>query len=170
MDRLYIKVRHLNWGFYFAHLERLNEEAWFTGDLVQLCMHLADKLPPMRVGPTVSVHDGKTGSALPQPLQWAAHQITKWKTGPAADIQLVCFFPLHLRNNHFALLEINEFDEQIYCYDTGGYDTKDVQVRLFICSANSVLTISQTACKTEFPHLQFREQVRPPAREMSATY
>ncbi|KAK8048252.1 hypothetical protein PG994_009982 [Apiospora phragmitis] len=142
MDRLYIKIRDLNWGFYFTNLERLKEETWFSGDLVQLCMQLADKLQYMRVGFTVSVHDRKTGSALPQPLQWAAKQVRRWKSASATDLPLVCFFPLHLRNDHFVLLEINEVDRYVYCYDTGDYGAEDVQA----------------ACRDEFPHLQFKEQ------------
>ncbi|KAK8124994.1 uncharacterized protein PG998_000753 [Apiospora kogelbergensis] len=152
MDRLYLKIRDLDWGFYFAILERLKEEIWFSGDLIQLCMHLADKLLCMRVGFTVSIHDDKTGSALQQPLKWAAQQVKTWKKQvktweirPAADVRLVCFFPLHLRNNHFALLEINEIDQHIDCYDTGGYD----------------IGVVEAACKTEFPHLPFREQSIP---------
>lgn len=139
MDRLYLKIRDLDWGFYFTILERLKEEIWFSGDLIQLCMHLADKLLCTRVGSSVSIHDDKTGSALHQPLQWAAQQVKRWKKQvktweirPTADVRLVCFFPLHLRNNHFALLEINEIDQHIDCYDTGGYDIGIVEVRPFI--------------------------------------
>ncbi|KAK7924643.1 hypothetical protein PG985_006697 [Apiospora marii] len=141
-DKLHINVRGLDWGCYFIHLDRLKEETWFSGDLIQLCMQLADKLQHMRVGFTVSFHDEKTGSALPRPLQWAAQQVKTWTTESAANLPLVCFFPLHLHNNHFVLLEINGVDGRVYCYDTGSGGLDD----------------AQEACRNEFPNLPFQEQ------------
>lgn len=121
----------MDWGFYFTDLDKLKEKTWFSGDLIQLCMHLADKFPNVRVGFTVSIHHRKTGPTSPRPLRWAAQHVKRWKT-ESANLPLICFFPLHLRNNHFVLLEINEVDRYVYYNDTGGYDTSDVQVCLTV--------------------------------------
>jgi len=44
-ERMRVLNQGSTWGFYVEELERLKEGQWFGEDLIQLGMHLADKLP-----------------------------------------------------------------------------------------------------------------------------
>ncbi|RYP02123.1 hypothetical protein DL764_005958 [Monosporascus ibericus] len=121
-----LHIRGSTWGFYIDELDRLNEKQWFGEDTIQLCMHLADKLSHMRVGFSVAIHDRHTGKPLHKPFEAVAKRISRWNVAEAND-QLVFFFPLFLKSNHFTLLEINQIDRCIYHYDAAGYDTRHVK-------------------------------------------
>ncbi|KAH6646811.1 hypothetical protein BKA67DRAFT_663195 [Truncatella angustata] len=129
------------WGFYIDELARLNPSQWFGEDLVQLCIHLADRLPHVRVGFPVAIHDRHTGKPLVDPLKWVKKRIEKWNA-EQAEGHLTCFFPLFLQNDHFTLLEINQTDDSVSHYDTAKYNSRPVKA----------------ACKAQFPHLRYMDQ------------
>ncbi|KAK6081372.1 hypothetical protein SCUP515_03060 [Seiridium cupressi] len=139
-DRLHI--RGTSCGFYIDELNRLNEAQWFGEDLIQICLNLAEKLPAMRVGFPVVIHDRHEGKPLAEPFRWASKRIERWNSARAGD-RLVCFFPLFLENNHFTLLEINQMDQSIYHYDSAKYGSGHIK----------------EACKIQFPNLRYADQL-----------
>ncbi|KAK6084210.1 hypothetical protein SCUP234_03539 [Seiridium cupressi] len=112
-------------------------------DLIQICLNLAEKLPAMRVGFPVVIHDRHEGKPLAEPFRWASKRIERWNSAKAGD-RLVCFFPLFLENNHFTLLEINQMDQSIYHYDSAKYSSGHIK----------------EACKIQFPNLRYADQVQ----------
>lgn len=111
-------------------LSGLEGSNWISHELILLCMHLADRLPHIRIGFSVPIHEnirGRERKVLRDPFERAADQIEKWNKAESED-RLVCFFPLFQNDNHFSLLEINQRDGRIYHYDSKGYKTSDIQV------------------------------------------
>ncbi|KAI1642169.1 uncharacterized protein F4817DRAFT_321089 [Daldinia loculata] len=128
-------------------LSGLEGSNWISHELILLCMHLADRLPHIRIGFSVPIHEnirGRERKVLRDPFERAADQIEKWNKAESED-RLVCFFPLFQNDNHFSLLEINQRDGRIYHYDSKGYKTSDIQA----------------ACKRKFPNLQYMNQKTP---------
>ncbi|KAI0536653.1 hypothetical protein GGR58DRAFT_514371 [Xylaria digitata] len=116
-------------------LDRLSGTEWFNDKLILLCLHLADKLPYVRVG----------FSMVTKPFERAAQVIAGWKNAEPND-RLVCFFPLFQHGDHFSLLEVNYRDNAIYHYDS---------------LKKATHTEIKKACKHQFPGLQYVEQTAP---------
>ncbi|RYP53366.1 hypothetical protein DL768_001611 [Monosporascus sp. mg162] len=119
---LYLQSTGLRFGI--ETLDRLVETQWFNEELILLCMHLADKLPHVRVCTSVrsSVcipRPVRSRKVSPKPFEQVARQIEEWNNNDMKD-DLVCFFPIFQQNNHFSLLEINQRDNSIYHYDSLG--------------------------------------------------
>ncbi|RYP66165.1 hypothetical protein DL771_007941 [Monosporascus sp. 5C6A] len=119
---LYLQDTGLRFGI--KTLDRLVETEWFNEELILLCMHLADKLPHVRVCSSVrsSVYiprPVRSRKVSPKPFEQAARQIEEWNNAEAKD-GLVCFFPIFQQNSHFSLLEINQRENSIYHYDSLG--------------------------------------------------
>ncbi|KAI5920145.1 hypothetical protein F4810DRAFT_723856 [Camillea tinctor] len=91
---------------------------WFNDELILLCLHLADKLPGVRVGFSIPIHQQKfTTKMMARPFERAAKEIQRSRDAGRKKGQLVHFFPLLQHENHFSLLEVNEMDNCIYHYD-----------------------------------------------------
>ncbi|KAF4468233.1 hypothetical protein FALBO_4852 [Fusarium albosuccineum] len=146
-DRLVI--RHANFQFDIASLQRLGSTRWLNDDIILACLHLSSKLPFVRVGFSIPIHrQTRAGGAIPRPFERAAQQISEWHASQQegdshAESPLVCFFPLFQRHNHFSLLEISERDGKIYHYDSMS-SGKNADVKM--------------ACNKEFPGFQYVEK------------
>jgi hypothetical protein len=124
-----LQIRDMRVGFAIKTLNKLNKGQWFNDELIQFCLHLSDKLPHMRVGFSVAIHNDNTGEVLPNPLIWAAKHIEKENMKDEGG-QLIFLFPLFLQNNHFILLEVNQINGCIYYYDVANYDIQHIKVSL----------------------------------------
>lgn len=105
--------------FKTTSIRKLDGKRWLNDELIIACLHLSDKLPFVKVGFSVPL-DQRTRpkKGYPGPFQRTSNQLKAWHKEIAADSCIVCFFPLWQRENHFSLLEINEFDGCVYHYDS----------------------------------------------------
>jgi hypothetical protein len=124
-----LDVKNSGFTFQFGSLSKLSPPKWFNDELILACLHLADKLPFVRVGVSVPIHQQTRRGAMSQPFEKAAKLIEKWQS-EAETPGLICLFPIFQRGNHFSLLEINEKEGSIYHYDSlsDGQNT-DIMVR-----------------------------------------
>ena len=113
-------------------LRTLSATRWLNDEVILACLHLADKLPFVRVGFSIPIHQQtRAHSAIPRPFERAVKQMAAWHCQMEEQSPLVCFFPLFQYQNHFSLLEINEREGVIYHYDSMGKgENVDVKVRI----------------------------------------
>lgn len=126
--------------FKVAALQRLKGHTWLNDKLLVACLHLSEKLPFVRIGWTVTIHqDIRPNTPMKQQFERASQKIQAWKK--EANSPLVYFFPLYQHGNHFTLLEINEKEGYVYHYDSMSGDSTDVKVHsdhdMFVITANS---------------------------------
>lgn len=109
---------------------RLKPEIWFKDDIIVACLHLSDKLPFVRAGFCIPIHQQlDPRKVVARPFQMASKRIDEWHSAFQDQIPLVYFFPLLQNNNHFSLLEINEREGCIFHYDSLSTQTNlDVKV------------------------------------------
>ncbi|KAH6972690.1 hypothetical protein EDB80DRAFT_596098, partial [Ilyonectria destructans] len=114
-----------------SSLNKLRGTTWLDDHVILTCLHLSDKLPFVRVGFSVPIHQEiYPHRAQLRPLEMASKRIMRWHDEMEVQSPLVCIFPLLLHNNHFTLLEINERESCIYHYDSlGRRENADVKVR-----------------------------------------
>ncbi|KAI3326498.1 hypothetical protein HD806DRAFT_487447 [Xylariaceae sp. AK1471] len=142
-------VKSTEFRFDIETLDRLSGTEWFNDELVLLCLHLADRLPYVRIGSSVPVHQqDRPRKMIAKPFERAARVIEEWKNAEP-DNRLVCFFPLFQYGDHFSLLEINYRDNAIYYYDS---------------LKKTTYTEIKKLCKDQFPGLQYVEQAAPHQR------
>lgn len=112
-------IKGTNFQFPRCSLERLEGPHWFNDDLILACLHLADRLPFVRIGFSIPLHQSTRPSrTMKRPFERAAKQLEQWRSEVEGSDRLVCLFPLFQRQNHFTLLEVNERDSSIYHYDS----------------------------------------------------
>ncbi|KAI0977459.1 hypothetical protein F4678DRAFT_477486 [Xylaria arbuscula] len=127
-------------------LDRLRGTEWFNDELVLLCLHLADRLPHVRVGFSIPIHQqDRPRKIVAKPFERAARVIEEWKNAEPDD-RLTCFFPLFQHGDHFSLLEVNYRDSAVYHYDS---------------LRKTTYTEIKKACKDQFPGLRYVEQTAP---------
>ncbi|KAI0404025.1 hypothetical protein F4802DRAFT_598640 [Xylaria palmicola] len=127
-------------------LNRLSGTEWFNDELILLCLHLADRLPHVRVGFSIPIHQqDRPRKIVAKPFERAAQVIEEWKCAEPDD-RLVCFFPLFQHGDHFSFLEVNYRDNAIYHYDS---------------LRKATYTEIKKACKSQFPGLRYVEQTAP---------
>lgn len=114
-------IKGVNFQFAKKSLERLATTRWLNDEVILACLHLADKLPFVRVGFSIPIHQ-QTRPHIPlrRPFQRARQQMAEWHSQVEPECQLVCFFPLHQHEDHFSLLEFNAREHSIYHYDSMG--------------------------------------------------
>lgn len=133
-----------NAGFEFdvQSIRRLRAKEWLNDQIILACLSLSDKLPFVRVGFSVPFHQQtRPKIAMQHPFQKAASQISRWHRQLEREVALVCFFPLLLHGNHFALLEINEREDRIYYYDSMA---KEENVDVKVCDQAGIQKIELT--------------------------
>ncbi|KAI1330376.1 hypothetical protein F5Y16DRAFT_415172 [Xylariaceae sp. FL0255] len=136
-----LQIKNTDFQFDVKTLSRLNGTKWFNDELILLCLRLSDRLPNVRIGFSIPTHQQtKSRKFLNRPFQAAAQAVGKWRQEESPG-PLVCLFPLHINNNHFALLEINYQYMKIYFYDSQQGTEYMEQV--------------QDAAQTEFKGLEF---------------
>lgn len=122
-------IKGTNFQFPIDSLKRLGKTGRLNDDIILACLHLADKLPFVRVGFSIPIHQSKR-KALPRPFQMAEKKMAEWHRQVEVRCDLVCFFPLLHHESHFSLLEFNERDGSIYHYDSMSEgENADVKVR-----------------------------------------
>lgn len=123
-------IQGTTFEFNVESLDYLPAPEWFNDQLILACLHLAQKHPYIRVGPSVPLHrEVAPYSRVAKPFERAAKQIQAWKTDEPEE-SLVCLFPLFQHNNHFSLLEIDLREDCIRYYDSlAGRSQDDVRVR-----------------------------------------
>ncbi|KAI1119303.1 hypothetical protein F5Y14DRAFT_445840 [Nemania sp. NC0429] len=127
-------------------LDRLSGTEWFSDDLILLCLHLADRLPHVRVGFSVPIHQqDRPRKIVAKPFERAARVMEEWKNAEP-DHRLVYFFPLFQHGDHFSLLEVNYRDKAIYHYDS---------------LKKATYSEIKKACKDQFLGLRYVEQTTP---------
>ncbi|KAJ3558070.1 hypothetical protein NPX13_g9793 [Xylaria arbuscula] len=127
-------------------LDRLSGTEWFNDELVLLCLHLADRLPHVRVGFSIPIHQqDRPRKIVAKPFERAARVIEEWKSAEP-DNRLTCFFPLFQHGDHFSLIEVNYRDNAVYHYDS--------------LRKTTYIEIKK-ACKDQFPGLRYVEQAAP---------
>ncbi|KAJ3555872.1 hypothetical protein NPX13_g10262 [Xylaria arbuscula] len=127
-------------------LDRLSGTEWFNDELVLLCLHLADRLPHVRVGFSIPIHQqDRPRKIVAKPFERAARVIEEWKSAEP-DNRLTCFFPLFQHGDHFSLLEVNYRDNAVYHYDS--------------LRKTTYIEIKK-ACRDQFPGLRYVEQAAP---------
>ena len=113
-------------------LKRLDGTRCVDDSIILACLHVADKLPFVRVGVSIPIHQQEhTNVPIQRPFERAGKQIMKWGSDLETPIDLVCFFPLLQHDNHFSLLEINERERVIYHYDSIG-EVENSDIKVFI--------------------------------------
>ncbi|KAI3341954.1 hypothetical protein F4824DRAFT_495815 [Ustulina deusta] len=141
-----LQVRNTEFRFDIETLHRLGGTEWFSDELILLCLHLADRLPHIRIGFSIPIHQqDRPRKVVAKPFEKAARLIEEWKKAEPND-RLVCLFPLFLHGDHFTLFEVNYGDNAVYHYDS--FTTK-------------THTEIKKACKDQFPELRYVEQVAP---------
>ncbi|KAI0810079.1 hypothetical protein GGR55DRAFT_679306 [Xylaria sp. FL0064] len=139
-------IKSTEFRFDVETLDRLSGAEWFNDELILLCLRLADKLPYVRVGFSVPIHQqDRPRKMVAKPFERAARVIEEWKNAEP-DNRLVCFFPLFQHGDHFSLLEVNHRDNAIYHYDL---------------LKKATHTEIKKACKDQFPGLQYVEHTAP---------
>jgi hypothetical protein len=100
-------------------IEALKSTAWLGDGVILACLHLCDRLPFVRVGFSVPIHQQQDSrKKMPHPFEMAVKKIAAWHNEADDSAKLVSFFPLFQNQNHFTLLEVNERDNCIYHYDS----------------------------------------------------
>ncbi|UNI24840.1 hypothetical protein JDV02_010558 [Purpureocillium takamizusanense] len=111
-------------------LNTLAPNTWLNANVIIAGLTVSDRLPWVRVGHSVPIHCGVDAlRRIRRPFQVAASEITAWRKETTE--QLVFFFVLFQRSNHFSLLEINDKEKTIHHYDsmcTNGKDNADIKV------------------------------------------
>ncbi|KAK0627082.1 hypothetical protein B0T14DRAFT_562925 [Immersiella caudata] len=95
-------------------LQRLGSGEWLDAWVIAAAMELTAKPLPVRIGLSVPLHEGKN-KIKPREKPLAAW---RKKVDASRAEELAYFCPLHLRNDHFTLLEIDEGTQTIYHYDS----------------------------------------------------
>jgi hypothetical protein len=159
-------VKGANFRFSIDSLKRLGATRWLNDEVIIACLHLSDKLAFVRVGFSVPIHrQTQPFGTMPRPFERASKRIAEWHRHATSESNLVCFFPLLQHQRHFSLLEINEREGCIFHYDSiSEGENADIKVRMKCPVQERTLTISQAACKKEFPQLRYIEKVRSPQR------
>ncbi|CAH0017605.1 unnamed protein product [Clonostachys rhizophaga] len=137
-------------------IEALKSTAWLSDSVIMACLHLCDRLPFVRVGFSVPIHQQRNShKRMPRPFEMAVKKIAAWHNEAEGSAKLVSFFPLFLNQNHFTLLEVNERDGCIYHYDslsevgTVGFDTE---------TQGDEVSDVEEACKNAFPAFEYVKQ------------
>jgi hypothetical protein len=142
LDELYGEIRHsitdgklnvkcVDYKFHAKSLLRFSGNTWLNDELILACLHLSAKLPHVRIGMLVPIHQ-ETGEKkrLKRPFQMARKRIEEWRRQAKERNDLVYLFPIIQNNNHFSLLEMIENKHRINHYDSFRRRTKiDVKVR-----------------------------------------
>jgi hypothetical protein len=108
-----LTVVRANYTFLRDSLRLLRDGEWINDEVILACLHLSDKLPSVRIGFSVPTHQVK------RPFQVARQRVDEWRRQTNGRYSLIYLFPM-FQPNHFSLLEINEIENCIYHYDSGG--------------------------------------------------
>jgi len=128
-----------------SSLTRLEGTTWLDDNVILACLHLSDKLPYVRVGFCIPMHQqARANVPMPRPFERAGKKVSDWRNTSAHE-NLVSLFPLLQHGNHFSLLEINEKERCIYHYDS-------------LCRGENATV--KAACAQEFPQFHYFEKVR----------
>jgi hypothetical protein len=106
-------VRSTNYRFPMTSLELLNGRQWINQDIILACLHLADRLPFIRVG---CFHIALSDQ-LKDPLQMTRKKVRQWRRQIEKENYLVSLFPLNHDGGHWSLLEINDREHLITHYN-----------------------------------------------------
>jgi hypothetical protein len=126
-----LNVKYMDYKFHAKSLLRFSGDTWLNDELILACLHLSAKLPHVRIGMLVPIHQ-QTGEnkRLKHPFQMARKRIEEWRHQAKEPNDLVYLFPIIQNNNHFSLLEMIENKRCIKHYDSFRKGTKiDVKVR-----------------------------------------
>lgn len=127
-NRLSVRDSQLPCAFNIIALQKLKGSTWLNDELLVACLNLSGKLPFVRVGRCIPIHqDLRPNIPMERPFQIASQNIKTWRK-EAGQSELVYFFPLNQNCNHFTLLEINEREGYIYHYNSIQGNSIDVEV------------------------------------------
>ncbi|CAG9949756.1 unnamed protein product [Clonostachys rosea f. rosea IK726] len=137
-------------------IEALKSTAWLGDSVILACLHLCDRLPFVRVGFSVPIHQQQNSrKKIPHPFEMVVRKIAAWHNEVDDSAKLVSFFPLFQNQNHFTLLEVNERDDCIYHYDS----LSEVQAVEFDSEAlDGEVGDVEEACKKAFPTFEYVKQ------------
>lgn len=111
-------IKSTEFRFDIKTLDRLSGTEWFNDELILLCLHVADRLPYVRIGFSIPIHQqDRPRKMVAKPFERAARVIEEWRSAEPDD-RLVCLFPLFQHGDHFSLLEFNYRDNAIYHYNS----------------------------------------------------
>lgn len=91
---------------------------WIDSNIILVCMHLLYKLPGVKIGWSIEIHQHGNGKPVYKPFNRALNELRKWRKENTQEVNMVSFFPLFQNNNHFSLLEINDGTKCLYHYDS----------------------------------------------------
>ncbi|EXA28814.1 hypothetical protein FOVG_19607 [Fusarium oxysporum f. sp. pisi HDV247] len=125
-------VKSTEYRFPITSLHLLDGSQWINQDIILACLHLADRLPFIRVS---SFHVALSDQ-LKDPLQMTRKTVRQWRQEIKKEEHLVSFFPLNHGGSHWSLLEIDDREQRITLYNGSEDYIKD-------------------ACKKAFPNHKF---------------
>lgn len=114
-DKVHIKGTGFEFGV--ESLRKFPGDEWLNDEIILACLHLSDRLPFVRVGSCIPIHQETKPRIMPRPFEKAKKQMKTWHD---SDEELIGIFPLLLHNMHFSLLEINEREKCVFHYDSLG--------------------------------------------------
>jgi hypothetical protein len=105
--------------FSCSMFEQLRSNMLFGTNLIHACLIMSDKLPFVRFGRCISLHEVSKRKIWPihGPFIPWAKKIDDWRR-ESRNRPLAYFCPLLSNGNHFSLLEINEIERKILHYDS----------------------------------------------------
>ncbi|KPA38771.1 hypothetical protein FLAG1_08395 [Fusarium langsethiae] len=116
-DRLLIAETDFEFGV--ESIQKLDGTTWLNDEVILACLHLSDRLPFVRIGFSIPVHQQtEVHRPMPRPFERAAKQLEEWRSMTEEQSWLICFFPLLQHENHFSLLEVNERERCVFHYDS----------------------------------------------------
>ncbi|EGU73847.1 hypothetical protein FOXB_15642, partial [Fusarium oxysporum f. sp. conglutinans Fo5176] len=120
-------VKSTNYRFPITSLQLLNERQWINQDIILACLHLADRLPFIRVG---CFHIALSDQ-LKDPLQMMQKKVRQWRRQIDKENYLVYLFPLNHNGSHWSLLEIDDREHLITHYNGSERNIKDACEKAF---------------------------------------
>ncbi|KAK3687216.1 hypothetical protein B0T22DRAFT_534656 [Podospora appendiculata] len=108
------------WTWIEMKNQEFDKETGSLDDAVEQMSREFHKPPSVRISLSVPLHEDKKGKIVPKRKPFAAwrKKINGFRDASPAKGDLTYFCPLHIRNDHFTLLEIDEGTRTIYHYDS----------------------------------------------------